>query len=64
MIGPLLTKKRLRLLLNVHASTLQRWLNKVHFEELEKLGCRKNQKYFTGKLLSKIIELFVIVDDE
>jgi hypothetical protein len=41
----LISKKELRRLLGVSQKFLSDWLNKQEYEELRKLGYRKNQKY-------------------
>ncbi len=53
---PTYTKKQLRILLNVSASTLKNWLNKRYYEDLVKLGYRKNDRILIPKVLKYLHE--------
>lgn len=47
-----LTKKNVRIMLNISASTLNRWLNIRYFEELQQIGYQKNDRILNPKIVN------------
>jgi len=58
-----LTKKELRQTLGVSATTLNRWLNVLYYEQLKPHGYRKCQRIFSHRQKLIIEKLLVIVPD-
>lgn len=50
-----MTKKELRIICRISQKTLHLWLNVIYFEELQKLGYRKNQKILMPKQVEYIL---------
>jgi hypothetical protein len=46
----------------VHTNTIGRWLNNIYYEDLKKLGYRKNQKILTPKQWNFITDTLVVTD--
>lgn len=51
-----LTKYKVAELFEVSPSTLADWLNNLYFDELEKIGYRKNSKILNPKILNYLAE--------
>jgi len=57
------TKCELAILTGVSCSTLQRWMNKRYFKELEKLGYEKKQRILLPLQVKFLFERLVIIED-
>jgi len=57
------TKSELAVLCNVSGSTLQTWLNRRYYDELSKLGYRKNQRILLPPIVKWLFERLVITED-
>lgn len=56
-----LTKSQLAQLCGVSCSTLQAWLNRRYYGELQKLGYRKSQRILLPPQVKFLIETLVII---
>jgi hypothetical protein len=56
------TKKTFHELIGVSASTLQRWMNKVYYNELKALGYEKNSRILQTPVLKWLCEYFGVKD--
>lgn len=57
------TKFELAVLAGVSCCTLQTWCNRRYYEELKKLGYRKNQRILLPAQVKFLFERLVIIDD-
>ena len=57
------TKSELAGLCGVSGSTLQTWLNRRYYEELHKLGYKKEQRILLPHLVKFLFERLVIIED-
>jgi hypothetical protein len=48
----------------VSKSTIQKWLNKRYFSQLEKLGYQKNQRILLPGQVRYLVETLAIIEDE
>ena len=58
-----ITKSELAALCGVSCSTLQTWLNRRYFEDLQKLGYKKEQRILLPHLVKYLFERLVIIED-
>jgi hypothetical protein len=56
------TKKTFREHINVSASTLQRWMNKVYYEDLKAIGYDKTSRILQTPVLNWLCEYFGVKD--
>jgi len=57
-----LTKCELAILCGVSSTTLHRWMNVRYYEELKKLGYRKNQIILLPPQVKFLIERLVVIE--
>jgi transcriptional regulator with XRE-family HTH domain len=48
----------------VSISTIQKWLNKRYYLQLQKLGYQKNQRILLPGQVRYLIEVLVVIEDE
>ncbi len=48
----------------VSGSTIQKWLNRRYFSQLEKLGYQKNQRILLPGQVRYLVEVLAVIEDE
>ena len=59
-----MTKSELAEKCGVCGSTLQKWLNKRYFTQLEKLGYQKKQRILLPGQVRYLVEVLTVIEDD